>query len=410
MAVASGDDDGKTQALADLDGYADDFAAFLNSANPNVDPAAFADNLRMHVGTLTAVIDAQAEATPQESGNQQTAYMALRDAYAHMGGSAAALSAAISTQFPDLFPGAADSDGSGLRAALISLLGEHTHLVARSATASVGARTIEFEAAAGALDANSQDIAGAIGSIYGDAAGEAFLPLWRKHIGFFIDYSLAVAADDTNAQDAARTKLEEYATDFAAFLNSANENLPIEAVAGLVGTHAGTTLAVIDAASMEDAAVYYTALREAYAHMGMIANPLADAIIAQFPDNFANEGMGMDEMTDDAEMEETESSEAEEAAPVAEEATTGETVMVDIKTFMFMPSPLEIAVGTTVIWTNQDGAGHTVTAGAPNALTGLFDSGVLSQGQTFSFTFTEAGDYDYFCQRHPSMMGQVVVQ
>ena len=59
--------------------------------------------------------------------------------------------------------------------------------------------------------------------------------------------------------------------------------------------------------------------------------------------------------------------------------------------------------GDTVVWTNKDSAPHTVTGGSLN-------SGTLSGGQTYSFTFNAAGTVSYACSFHPSMTGKVVVQ
>ena len=67
---------------------------------------------------------------------------------------------------------------------------------------------------------------------------------------------------------------------------------------------------------------------------------------------------------------------------------------------------ITVAAGTEVVWTNLDGAGHTVSARE-----GAFDSGAtLGQGQSFSFTFDRAGRYEFYCQIHPSMTGTVVVR
>jgi len=96
--------------------------------------------------------------------------------------------------------------------------------------------------------------------------------------------------------------------------------------------------------------------------------------------------------------------ETEAATETATEAVATEAVAVNIADFAFTPQVLEIPVGTTVTWTNNDSAQHTATAG-----NGAFDSGVLAQGDTFSFTFTEAGTYDYICSLHPNMTGQIVV-
>lgn len=187
-------------------------------------------------------------------------------------------------------PVAAEAHGKGpqsdLRLMLNQLLSEHATLAAAATGAALGGRTKEFKAAADALDMNSQDIAKAIGSVYGEPAGEAFLPLWRKHIGFVVDYTTALGAKDKTKSDKAVTDLVAYSQDFGAFLSSANPNLPTDVVAGLVKTHILTLKDVIDAQAAGDQPKVYDLLRGAYHHMAMIADPLAGAIIKQFPAKF----------------------------------------------------------------------------------------------------------------------------
>jgi hypothetical protein len=175
-----------------------------------------------------------------------------------------------------------------LRARLNTLLQEHAYLAAGATNAALGGRQAEFQAAAGALDANSVDLSIAIGSVYGGGAEQAFLALWRKHIGFFVDYATGVATKDKAKQDKAVNDLVGYTQDFGAFLSSANPNLPKAAVADLVKTHVLTLKDVVDAQGMGDQRKAYTALRAAASHMMMIADPLASAIAKQFPDKFAN--------------------------------------------------------------------------------------------------------------------------
>lgn len=79
-------------------------------------------------------------------------------------------------------------------------------------------------------------------------------------------------------------------------------------------------------------------------------------------------------------------------------------VDVSIQDFFFSPTPVTIAIGDTVRWTNNGPSGHSSTSD-----TGIWDSGVLSVGQTFSFTFNTAGTYAYHCKIHTSMHGSVVV-
>ncbi len=82
-------------------------------------------------------------------------------------------------------------------------------------------------------------------------------------------------------------------------------------------------------------------------------------------------------------------------------------VSVDISNLQYHPEDLTIASGTTVVWTNNDSMSHTVTSrpGAPAS----FDSGIIATGGTYSFTFTQAGTYQYYCMIHPWMSGNVTV-
>jgi plastocyanin len=76
------------------------------------------------------------------------------------------------------------------------------------------------------------------------------------------------------------------------------------------------------------------------------------------------------------------------------------------------PSPANVAVGTTVTWTNDDATLHTVYSGLPSdpQQGQLFQSDFMTKGKTFSHTFDTAGTFDYYCTLHPFMIGQVVVK
>ena len=97
---------------------------------------------------------------------------------------------------------------AALRTTLNNLLAEHVWLAGAATGAALGGREADFKAAAAELDQNSVAIARAIGSVYGSDAEQAFLPLWRKHIGFAVDYTVAVAAND---REALRTALGAHA-------------------------------------------------------------------------------------------------------------------------------------------------------------------------------------------------------
>jgi plastocyanin len=93
----------------------------------------------------------------------------------------------------------------------------------------------------------------------------------------------------------------------------------------------------------------------------------------------------------------------------SESADKTATMNVDIKLFTFKPKSLEVPVETTVVWTNGDAVDHSVTNGTPEKLGGAFDSAFFNKGKTFSFTFTKAGEYPYFCKKHDFMRGTIKV-
>jgi plastocyanin len=70
-----------------------------------------------------------------------------------------------------------------------------------------------------------------------------------------------------------------------------------------------------------------------------------------------------------------------------------------------MPDELDIAVGTTVTWTNTASEAHTSTSNGSG-----WNSGTIAPGQGFSFTFQTAGTFAYHCAIHPGMVGSVVVR
>ena len=75
------------------------------------------------------------------------------------------------------------------------------------------------------------------------------------------------------------------------------------------------------------------------------------------------------------------------------------------------PEVITVSVGDTVLWDNADTTVHTVTSGIPPTdATGVFDSEMMMAGDSFEFTFTEAGTYDYYCTFHPWMVGTVIVE
>ena len=89
------------------------------------------------------------------------------------------------------------------------------------------------------------------------------------------------------------------------------------------------------------------------------------------------------------------------AAPAASTASN----QVTIDNFTFTPQTLTVPVGTTVTWVNRDDVPHSATSTEKR-----FNSGLLDTDEKFSFTFTAAGEYPYFCGIHPHMTGKIVVR
>ena len=85
-------------------------------------------------------------------------------------------------------------------------------------------------------------------------------------------------------------------------------------------------------------------------------------------------------------------------------AARAEETNVMIDNFTFEPQQLNVKVGTTVTWKNRDDIPHTVVSA------GKFRSKTLDTDDSFSFTFTSAGDYRYFCSLHPHMTGMIKVE
>jgi copper-containing nitrite reductase len=112
-----------------------------------------------------------------------------------------------------------------------------------------------------------------------------------------------------------------------------------------------------------------------------------------------------------------------ETQTVSSSTPSSNSTTIIIENFAYNPSQITVPVGTTVTWINRDTIGHTVTEGTPEspklANERLFDSShgteganviTIPPGQSFSFTFSTPGQYDYYCIPHPYMIGHITVQ
>ena len=110
-------------------------------------------------------------------------------------------------------------------------------------------------------------------------------------------------------------------------------------------------------------------------------------------------------------MEDEQTEESPMATPApTEEAAEEMQVEVVMRNTRFQPQEISVQPGTSVVWTNEDEFGHTVTAGTRDNPSGLFDSGNVPSGGSFEFTFAEPGTYEYFCSFHSGMRGTIVVE
>ncbi|CAK4863924.1 unnamed protein product [Aphanomyces euteiches] len=89
---------------------------------------------------------------------------------------------------------------------------------------------------------------------------------------------------------------------------------------------------------------------------------------------------------------------------VAPVAAAPKAYKVEISNYAFSVPVLTVEVGSTVTWTNKDEAKHNA-----QAVDGSFALPLLEQGESGSFTFTKAGEYDYYCLPHKSMMTAKII-
>ena len=104
------------------------------------------------------------------------------------------------------------------------------------------------------------------------------------------------------------------------------------------------------------------------------------------------------------------SSSSSAVAPSPTPSTQGTAVSIvagasAMTTSAYAPNPVSLAVGGTVMWINNDNTTHTSTSDG-----GVWNSGSIAPGGTYSQTFATAGTYTYHCTIHPGMVGTITVQ
>jgi hypothetical protein len=172
-----------------------------------------------------------------------------------------------------------------LRVVLNALEREHVDL-ASTATRDGFDGSPAFGDAAKAVDANSVALSQAVGSVYGDAAAAKFLEIWRSHIGFFVDYTVAAKKGDTAGMAKAVTNLGGYNDAISDFFSGANPNLPRDAVHQLIADHIGLLKDAVDKYGAKDYAGSFTSEHAANDQIGKIADAISGAIVKQYPAKF----------------------------------------------------------------------------------------------------------------------------
>jgi len=275
---ATGDDARAGDAVTALDGYKLAAGAFFEEITGGTLVADQVEQvLAPHAVTTFAALDALAAGDAEAFG-------LVREAAQIMPNIAAALSGGIVAALPDQFPGDANSVPAETRAVLTHLLQEHVYLAGIALEQAVEAggdlQSPAVAAAVATLDVNSVALAEVIASVAGEENGEAFLGLWREHIGFFVEYTLGRATGDDTRADNAALALDGYKLAAGAFFEeiTGGELSADDFVVSLDG-HTATVLGYIDAVVAGDPAAY-SKLRAAAQHMSGSANAIASAVIA----------------------------------------------------------------------------------------------------------------------------------
>lgn len=279
--VATKNEEAKTKAVNDLTNiYVVDFSKFISDAI-GADLQTVSDLTTMHVLMTKDVVDAQA------GGNWEDIVAKEKLAVAHMQQLADPLAAGIAAKFPAMFSSEGAKSGADLRVSLDLALQNHMYLASSATGAALGGRDAEFAAYGAALNTNGTDLGAAIGSVYGQDAQNQFNSIWSAHNGFFVDYTTGVATKDQAAQDKAVSDLTNiYVPEFSNLISTAS-GLPLDTVTSLISMHVTMTKDVVDAQGAQDWNRVAELDRMSAMHMQSIGDPLAAAIVAQFPDKFS---------------------------------------------------------------------------------------------------------------------------
>ena len=273
LGKATKNDKQVAKAKSDLDKYRTSFGQLINSVVPELPADAVAEELKPHVASLYAAIDASVAGKP----DYQTK---LSMAAGHMLMTADVLAGGIAKN--KSLEGDVDGTASTVRATLTQQLQDHVWLAGNAIDTALykkgNLKDPQVAGAVKALDENSVALAKTIGSVYPDAE-KPFLASWRQHIGFFVNYTLGKATKNEKQAAKAKADLNKYRTSFGQLINSVIPQLPADAVAKELVPHVNTLIAAIDA-DIAGKADYQSKLTAAADHMPMTAAILTSGIVA----------------------------------------------------------------------------------------------------------------------------------
>ena len=237
--------------------------------------------------TTTTVVEEMAGEATDDMGAEAMApmpFLELQIAAEALGnnGNARALAAGLDEALG--LDGSIESSAAQTFATLATLLQEHVYLagIAIDIGLEMGLDSDAFSQAADTLDGNSIALADVVGSVAGSDNRDAFLDLWREHIGFFVDYTLAEASSDADAKEQALLNLGSYGEAAGAFFEEITAGeLPSAATQESLAGHIDTLTGAIDAAVAGDTSVFSQLMTAAH-HVGVdgTARALATAVVA----------------------------------------------------------------------------------------------------------------------------------
>ncbi|MBV7576393.1 hypothetical protein KW846_27105 [Pseudomonas sp. PDM32] len=190
------------------------------------------------------------------------------------------------SQTPAASPAAADSPALTTRLAERDLWVEHIFWIRNYALANQSADQKQAKVAADQVVDNATKIANSIAPLYGQRAADQLLKLLAGHWGAVKHYSDATVAKDAKGKQAAVTELTSNAKAIAAFLATANPNLPEATLVTMLSAHGGHHITQIDEFAAHDYAGEARTWAMMRTHILALADALTGALVKQFPDKF----------------------------------------------------------------------------------------------------------------------------